>query len=107
MKTIIAIIASLAVFAGAAYAGCGKNVTAKGKAKFNKETKILTVDPKPAKAKKPLKVSAKTKVTGKDGKVAKLEDLLGGDAPVYVVFEHADVKLISATKPKEEKKEKK
>ena len=82
MKTILTILTVLGLAAGA-YAGCGKKVTDSGSLeKYDADTKTIVVKG----AKKPFKISSSTEVKDKDGKDAKIEDLVGGD--VKVVSEH-------------------
>jgi len=96
MKHIVAIITAIAL-GGAAYAGCGKKVTVSGKGTYDADKKTLTIEG----AKKPIKLQASTKVTDKDGKEAKIEDILSG--ALTVVHEHNKADAVSPAKEKKKK----
>ncbi len=82
MKTILTIMTVLGM-ASVAYAGCGKKVTNEGELKaFDADAKSITVKG----SKKAIKITSSTEIKDKDGKAAKIEDLVGGD--VKVVSEH-------------------
>lgn len=81
MKKILAIVAVIGLALSGAYAGCGKKVTVTGTFEYDAETKSLTVKG----AKKPIKLQKGTKITGADGKEAKINDLEG---EITVVHEH-------------------
>ena len=95
MKHIVAIITAIAL-GGAAYAGCGKKVTVTGKGAYDAEKKVLTIEG----AKKPIKLQASTKVTDKDGKKAKIEDIAKEGAKLTVVHEHNKADAVSPAKEK-------
>ena len=99
MKKILTFIVSLAL-AGAVYAGCGKKITSVGKLDaFDAKKKTLAITP-PAKDKKGLRLTNKTKITGADGKVAKIEALKGQE--ITVISEHGKVDSVAIVKKKEE-----
>ena len=92
MKKILAIIASLAL-AGAVYAGCGKKITSVGKLDaIDAKKKTLAITPA-SKDKKGLRLTKKTKITGADGKIAKIEDLKGQQ--ITVISEHGKVDSVA------------
>ena len=63
--------------AGSAYAGCGLKVPVTGKIdSYNKEKKELKI------GKESIALTATVKVTGEDGKEAKIEDLVGKEVTV-------------------------
>ena len=103
MKTIIAIAASFGILASAAYAGCGKKVDIKEVklVGYDKDTKVLTVEPK---QKKDLVLTAKAEILDKDGKKAKIEDLVGKQKLV-ITHEHNKVERVAFTAPKKDDKE--
>lgn len=89
MKTILTILTVLGL-AGGAYAGCGKKVTVEGSLNsYDADAKSITVKG----SKKPITLTASTKITGKDGKSAKIEDLEGKD--VKVVHEHEKAESVT------------
>ena len=99
MKKILALIVSLAL-AGAVYAGCGKKITSIGKLDaFDAKKKTLAITPA-AKDKKGLRLTKKTKITGTDGKEAKIEDLKGQE--ITVVSEHGKVDSVAIVVKKKE-----
>ena len=92
MKSILAIIAALAVGAGAAFAGCGKKVTDAGELKaFDADTKQITVVVGDSEVVR--KVTPSTKTTGKDGAEVAVADLVG--KKVTVVSEHDKIDTIA------------
>ena len=92
MKKILAIIASLAL-AGAVYAGCGKKITSVGKLdSIDAKLKTLAITPA-SKDKKGLRLTKKTKITGADGKIVKIEDLKGQQ--ITVISEHGKVDSVA------------
>ncbi|NNE90357.1 MAG: hypothetical protein HKN23_01815, partial [Verrucomicrobiales bacterium] len=60
------------------------------------DKKALTVEG----AKKPIKLQASTKVTGADGKEAKIEDIAKDGAKLTVVHEHNKADSVSPAKEK-------
>lgn len=92
MKTILTIVAVLGLALSGAYAGCGKKVTDTGKLSYDKDTKSLAIKG----AKKPITLTPSTKITGADGKEAKIADLDG--KKVTVVSEHGKADSVSAAK---------
>ena len=98
MKKLFAILASIAI-AGSVYAGCGKKITSVGKLEaFDVKKKTLTLEKGTAKDKKGLKLTSKTKITGSDGKAAKIDSLKGKS--ITVISEHGKVNSVSITKKK-------
>ena len=82
MKTFLTILTVIGLATGA-YAGCGKKVTNEGNLKaFDAEAKTITGKG----SNKPFKITSSTEIKDKDGKAAKIKDLVGGD--VKVVSEH-------------------
>jgi ABC-type oligopeptide transport system substrate-binding subunit len=105
MKTLIAIIASIGLLSGAAFAGCGKKINTAGTlVKFDKGTKSLTMNPV-TKDKKGLTITSKTKITDKDGKKVKIADLVGQKG-IVVISEHGKVDSVGfkAAKKEDDKK---
>ncbi len=94
MKQFIAILAAAMIAAGSAYAGCGKKVTVSGKLTYDADAKTLTVKGAP----KPIKLQAGTKITGKDGAEAKIEDLDGKKVEIVHEHEKADSVALAAKK---------
>jgi hypothetical protein len=92
MKTLLAVFLSFAI-AAAAQAGCGKTETNAGILKeFDAKFKKLVLEPA-VQSKKGLTLTPKTKITGKDGKDAKIEDLKG--LKLSVESEHGKVSKIT------------
>lgn len=76
MKTLLTIAFALTM-AGSSYAGCGIKVPVSGKlASYDKEKKELKV------GETAITLAAAAKITGADGKEAKIEDLVGKDVTV-------------------------
>ncbi|MDB4657663.1 lipoprotein [Verrucomicrobiales bacterium] len=96
MKKILSILAVVALAATSSYAGCGKKVTVEGKLTYDADAKTLTVKG----AKKPITLQAGTKITGKDGAKAKIEDLDGKRVEIVHEHEKADSVKIAAKKKK-------
>ena len=89
MKTILTIITVLGLATGA-YADCGKKVTSEGELKaFDVDTKLIMVKG----SEEPFKISSATEIKDKDGKDAKIEDLVGGE--VKVVSEHGKAESVT------------
>lgn len=85
MKTILSIIAVVALGAGSIFAGCGKKTETTGKLKsFDADTKTLVVVSKKGKESK-ITLTPKTEVK-KGKKETKIADLVG--KKVKVVSEH-------------------
>jgi ribosomal protein L18E len=76
MKQLLTIAIALTM-AGSAYAGCGLKVPVNGKlSAYNKEKKELKV------GEQAITLEATAKITGADGKTAKIEDLVGKEVTV-------------------------
>lgn len=76
MKKILTFAAAIAM-AGSAYAGCGVKIPVSGKlASYDKEKKELKVGDQA------ITLAASAKITGADGKDAKIEDLVGKEVTV-------------------------
>jgi ribosomal protein L18E len=76
MKTLLTVAFALTM-AGSSYAGCGVKVPVSGKlASYDKEKKEVKVGDQA------ITLAATVKVTGADGKEAKLEDLIGKEVTV-------------------------
>ena len=76
MKTLLTAAIAIAL-SGAAYAGCGVKIPVSGKlASYNKEKKELKVGGES------ITLAADAKITGADGKDAKIEDLVGKEVTV-------------------------
>ena len=82
MKTILSIVAVVALGAGSIFAGCGKTTETKGTLKsFDKDTKTLVITVKG----KDSKIAMTTKTAYKQGKKAtKIDDLIGKEVTVVV-----------------------
>ena len=93
-KILTAIVASIAL-AGVSYAGCGKKVTNEGTlSEYDKDTKSIVVTDEDGKASK-LTLTADTKIKGKDGKAAEIDDVVEKD--VKVVSEHKKVDSVTVS----------
>ena len=91
MKTILSIVAVVALGAGSIFAGCGKTTETTGTLKsFDKDTKTLIVDVKGKESK--IALTAKTEIK-KGKKKTKIADLIG--KKVKVVIGHK--KAVSVT----------
>ena len=76
MKTLLSVALALTM-AGSAYAGCGLKVPVTGKIdSYDKEKKELKI------GKENIALAATVKITGADGKEAKIEDLVGKEVTV-------------------------
>ena len=82
MKTILSIVAVVALGAGSIFAGCGKTTETKGTLKsFDKDTKTLVIDVKG----KESKIAVTTKTEYKKGKKkSEVADLVGKKVTVIV-----------------------
>jgi len=95
MKTILSIVAVIALGAGSIFAGCGKTTETTGTLKsFDKDTKTLIVDVKG----KESKITLTTKTEIKEGKKkSKIDDLVGKKVKVIVGHKKA-ISVTAVTK---------
>ncbi len=94
MKTILTIMTVLGLAAGVAFAGCGKKTTDAGSLKkYDADSKSIVVKTEDGQAK--VTLTASTAIKDKDGKDAKIEDLVGKS--VKVVSEHKKADSVTET----------